>query len=491
MLFCDRIELENGEKLPFPAVIGVEPVCLDSSSSLARDFCCKRRLIKKNPELQDVCGHEKLEISGRQLGNKTKEALDKVSDILTSLEGGTSGAAGAAGAAGVGLSALACNAAEQYHQIALIFLAMALKPLPATIAALIIEWGKTFIEGFFSDIAKGTGSLTVQMNEWLETTDEAFAVVGCILDENGVHYGAIWRAVTQHSQLHRSVNVLLSLKAVADRNIIQKLFDLLGGVIFGIRKAQLEYIGNVGAAILGWAQTQRLCYTHWDRQSLQNNDQPPEDDDEEDWYPRYWIRTIPGTVTATLKSIEALTDGGAGYEIATLQWNANLPPSYVTDIHPLQAQLAKAIPGVATVERCSDTDDVMAEQEGPNVPGPDKISMEPPSSGPSTAEVAARQIPTTTTSDSGPAGTVDDPEFYPTYNAQRVAEANLRVISAVKGQNLDPTTKTFSYFYHDSMGRDSWIFVLDSGFGYKNWQDTVRIAILLSFEWRWLMKAIV
>ena len=459
-LFCDRIELEDGTKFVFPANPGLDPIC-QVFPALSGNLCCRRRFEKEKSELQAFCLPGAL-ISQRQLPNvnKTKEALDKVADALAAL-GGSAG-----GSAASGLATLSCTAAEEFHQIGLHFLDLAFKPLVSNAAELILQWGQAVVSGFFESIGKGAGNLQVQMDEWLDTTDEAIMAVACIFDENGVHYGAVYRAVTQHSHLHQSMNILLSLKAVGNRNLVQKLFDLLGNVILGVRKAQLEYIGRSGSAILGWAQTQRLCYTRWDRTSLQNNDQPPDDDDEDDWSPRYWIRTRAGTDTATLKSIAAVTDGGAGRELATKQWDADIPPSYVTDIHPLQAILARACPGVVVVDKQNDHDAVVQSLNSPywNSASFGEVFDDEPEPVPTQArqddtDLGPRQLPTTG-SISSPTSTNTAAGFIPSSNEQQKDAQHLALLSAEKGQ--DPADD--SYYYHMSAGKGSWIFLVDTGF---------------------------
>lgn len=448
-LFCDHIESSSTGVLVLPPDPQTEGPCGPD------DVCFYKRNLTSTCGTSSQSEASRFELgdtSTRQVGNGTLDALQNIAKTLADiLPGGSSGSSGGSTGAGQGLAEFNCNAEEMYAQLAWSFFDMGLKPEN------IITLGLDVIEGIFRSFFSLSDPLVSNVHSWIDTVDTSFSELTVCLDcPNNFEHSAICRALARHSDIHRSINTVVSVKNVAHKNVLLQIIeDILRDTLSYYRNYVFDFVGNWGSLIKGWQQAHRLCRTHWDFDHLNQPDQDEkEPDDEDDWYPRYDMQLKPGTTYADLQSLKPLLDKATGFDVgADASYVPDMGAAYVMEVHPRQVDLVRMHPAVDFV-RCmgiwsratKDHGDFGAQRT--NLDDVSRV-WSPPSTHIKQDDNAPQAEPTSDSS-------------------QSQAFDYQKILSMKKGFDI---SKEDNFYFQSPRGEGSWIFVLDSGFSTGNWPD--------------------
>lgn len=387
-------------------------------------------------------------IRSRQAGNVTRDELQKIAKTLADiLPGGNSGSSGGSGQ---GLAQVSCHAEEMYGKLAWSFFDMGLKPKN------IITLGLSIIEGIFKAFFSLSDPLVSNIQAWIDTVDVEFSELNVCLDcTNNFGQSAICRALAKHSDIHRSMNTVTSIKNVAHKNVILKIIEaILNSTLSYYRNTVFDFVGNWGSLITGWQQAHRLCRTQWDFNHLdQPNEDEKEPDDEDDWYPRYDMQLKPGTTYGDLESLKPLLDQAAGSDVgADSSYVPAMGAAYVMDVHPRQVDLVKMHGAVDFVTCMGIWSRASQEHDKFGVQRTYMDGVSKTWSPPDTDIEDDDPPPSEPTSDS----------------SQSQAFDYQKLLSMKKGFDI---TKEDNFYFQSPRGEGSWIFVIDTGFSTGNWPD--------------------
>lgn len=389
-------------------------------------------------------------IGSRQTGNVTRDELQKIAKTLADILPGGSSASGSGGG-GQTLAEFSCGAEEMYGKLAWSFFDMGLKPKN------IITLGLDIIEGIFKAFFSLSDPLVSNIQTWIDTVDMEFSELTICLDcANNFEDSAICRALARHSDIHRSMNTVTSVKNVAHKNVILKIIEaVLNSTLSYYRNNVFDFVGNWGSLITGWQQAHRLCRTQWDFDHLdQPNEEDKESDDEDDWYPRYDMQLKPGTSYGDLQSLKPLLDQAAGFDVgADSSYVPAMGAAYVMEVHPRQVDLVQMHSAVDFVRCMGIWSRTTKDHDALGVQAPDLD------------DVSRTWNPPVTDNK------VDDdpPQAEPTSDSsQSQAFDYLKFLSMKKGFDI---SKEDSFYFQSPRGEGSWIFVIDTGFSTGSWPD--------------------
>lgn len=204
------------------------------------------------------------DLEGKQT-NTTADDLQKIANTLADLIP-TNGGSSPSGS-GKTLTEFSCEAEGQFKQLGWSFFNIGLKQEN------IIQLGLDVIKGIFSGIFSSSDPLVTKVQNWIDTVDSSFSDVDCVLNcsSSSSPFGgsSICRSLARHGDLHRSMNVVTSVKNVANTNLILAIIQsVLLNVISSYREHVFDYVGNWGSLITGFQQAHRLCNTQWDFEHL-------------------------------------------------------------------------------------------------------------------------------------------------------------------------------------------------------------------------------
>lgn len=396
------------------------------------------------------------EIAPRQGPNITRDELQKTAKTLADiLPGGNSG--GSSGS-GQGLAQFSCNAEAMYGQLAWSFFDMGLKPMN------IITVGLSIIAGIFQAFFSLSDPLILNIQSWIDTVDLTFSELTVCLDcANNFERSAICRALARHSDIHMSMNTVVSVKNVAHKNVILKIIEaILDTTLSTYRANVFGFVGNWGSLITGWQQAHRLCHTQWDFDHLnQPDEEDKEPDDEDDWYPQYDMQLKPGTTYDDLQSLKPLLDQAAGFDVgADASYVPDMGAAYVMQVHPRQVDLVRMHHAVDFV-RCMGIWSKATKAKDSF--GTQRTYMNDTS--------RSWSPPATDTKEDD-----DPPQSEPTSDSwQSRAFDYQKILSMKKGFDI---AKEDNFYFQSPRGEGSWIFVLDSGFSTGSWPDVSRSSSL-------------
>lgn len=452
-LFCDHIESSSTGVLVLPPDPPTERSC-------GPDEVC---FYKRN--LTSTCGSDSHRsrsllwgsIGLRQAGNITKDELQNIAKTLADiLPGGNSGSSGSGGQ---GLAQFSCHAEEMYGKLAKSFFEMGLKPKN------IITLGLDIISGIFKAFFSLSDPLVSDIHKWIDTVDRTFSELTVCLDcANHFGQSAICRALSTHSDIHKSLNTVTSVKNVAHKNVIVKIIEaVLDSTLSYYRNNVFDFVGNWGSLITGWQQAHRLCRTQWDFDHLNQPDvEEKEPDDEDDWYPRYDLQLKPGTTYADLQTLKPLLDQAAGFDVgADASYVPDMGAAYVMEVHPRQVDLVR-MHGAVDFVRCMGI--WSRATKVPDAAGDQRTVLD------GVDRTWATPNTTSNIKDDDP------PQTEPTSDSfQSHAFDYQKILSMKKGFDI---TKEDNFYFQSPRGEGSWIFVIDSGFSISSdWADVSGFSI--------------
>lgn len=446
-LFCDHIESSSTGILVLPPNPETEGTC-------DPDEVC---FYKRN--LTSTCGSDSHRsefslwdnIGSRQAGNVTRDELQKIAKTLADiLPVGNSGSSSGGGGGGQALAEFSCHAEEMYGKLAWSFFDMGLKPKN------IITLGLDIIQGIFKAFFSLSDPLVSNIQNWIDTVDMEFSELNVCLDcTNNFEGSAICRALAKHSDIHRSMNTVTSIKNVAHKNVILKIIEaILNSTLSYYRNNVFDFVGNWGSLITGWQQAHRLCRTQWDFDHLdQPNGEEKEPDDEDDWYPRYDMQLRPGTTYGDLQSLKPLLDQAAGSDVgADANYVPEMGAAYVMDVHPRQVDLVRMHHAVDFVRCMGIWSRATKDHDGLGVQRTYLDGVSRTWSPPTDIKVDN-----------------DPPQAEPTSDSsQSQAYDYQKLLSMKKGFDI---AKEDNFYFQSPRGQGSWIFVIDTGFSTGNWAD--------------------
>lgn len=455
-LFCDHIESSSTGVLVLPPDPMTEGPCEPD------EVCFYRR------NLTSTCGTDSSPsrfplwggIGTRQAGNVTRDELQKIAKTLADILPG--GSSGSSGGGGQGLAQFSCHAEEMYGKLAWSFFDMGLKPTN------IISLGLDIIEGIFKALFSSSDPLVANIQAWIDTVDTTFSeLIVCLDCTDNFQDSAICRALAKHSDIHRSMNTVVSIKNVAHKNVILKIIEaILNSTLKYYRNNVFGYVGNWGSLITGWQQAHRLCRTQWDFNHLdQPGTEEKEPDDEDGWYPRYDMQLKPGTTYGDLQSLKPLLDQAAGFDVgADSEYVPDMGAAYVMEVHPRQVDLVRMHSAVDFV-RCMGIWSRATKDHN------DLENQRTYSDG-----VGRTWSPPATHVDEND----DPPQAEPTSDSsQPQAFDYQKLLSMKKGFDI---SKEDNFYFQSPRGEGSWIFVLDSGFSTGSWPDVSCSSSFVAFS---------
>lgn len=456
-LYCDRMVLFNGTLITMPPDVGVDTNCTGLGLAL-EDACFWARWDKKptNPTTNSTAPWCNALVVHRFASRSN--ILDEspgvpLSEIANKL---------------VDVNSWTCAAAENMQQVAARFFNMMMEDLA------VVKSVMDFIKAFFGDLYGDTDGLLIAILGWIDQVDQAFLELYCFIDTEDGHTSRIWRGLLQHHNVHRGLNLIISIHHAVHLNLIEKILELILGMLFwGVRLRTRAFIGSFGAGMQSWTQIARVCKTNYTEPALENpqNEEPEEGDEEEGWMPRYLIEAGKGmTALAQLRAVEGVlgrpvggvsdSDEDGPWEIGASASGSDLSPSLLVDLQPTEYLMAKAALGNMKITKRPTWDSVFGN---PNLDDPGRGSLRAVGGG------GGWGFGNDSDSDSDSGGydghgsinKRDDEPFYPrgdTTTQNRAAHVNFVSRPKAEGYKYD------IHKYHSSQGEGTYIFILDAGF---------------------------
>jgi len=459
-VYCDRMVLFNGTLITMPPDVSVDTNCTGLGLFL-EDACFWARWDKKPTEpttnsTAPWCNAHIVPRFANRLNILDDSPGVPLSEIANKL---------------VDVNSWTCAAAEKMQQVAARFFNMMMEDL--TVVKSVID----FIKAFFGDLYGDTDGLLVAVLGWIDQVDQAFLELYCFIDTEDGHTSRIWRGLLQHHNVHRGLNLIISIHHAVHLNLIEKILELILGMLFwGVRLRTRAFIGSFGAGMQSWTQIARVCKTNYTEPALERpqNEEPEEGDEEEGWMPRYLIEAGKGmTALSQLRAVEGVlgrpiggvsdSDEDGPWEIGASASGSDISPSLLVDLQPTEYLMAKSALGHMTISKrlswndaianpASDLDGPLLRLEVVEGRGGRKLGNDSDLGGSDGHGSRNKRDPTPP----------KEEDFVPLGDkADGGPRANqLTFISRPKKDNWDYSM----YKYHSSQGQGTWIFFIDIGF---------------------------
>lgn len=437
-LSCQSITFSTGESFRVPADLSnaTDSKCHDVTSN-GMSVCYYKRFPSWNATQEKVVIPAGGDVNPYSNVTAIAEALETV--------GGYNGLAG-----------VGCESSDAYKDVAEYYFGRVQSPLGSIMSS------DQNVADFYHALSSSGQNVTSHGSTWIPPADEMLQNLACHIDTSDGKSSGLARTLHKQSTLHIGINTLVSIANVdASQTTLQHLIkDLFNDLTL--------YIGRESAIIQGWTQAYRLCLTKWDEGSLSNpQSQKPILDDIDGWYAKYAMIISPGTTMDELRGLEHAL-GVEGSETAPLDGNPALWKAYTANLNLVQAKLPSFTSFVNTIERSvwdgehvapdesyalikvlgtgADSDDLDMENtdesdgEGPEKDGTDEYGF-------NEGDWSPRKFP--------------PPATGAKFVARLKPKNPLRVISQQKGQATDDSD---NYVFAPRAGKDSWVFVIDTGF---------------------------